>query len=76
MNNERRKKIEGTIAVLTATREVLNEIQMEEQDYRDNMPSSLGDGSKGEKSQNAIDAIGYAIDQLDDAVSNLEEAKA
>ena len=60
-------------------KEELESVLSEEQDYYDNMPESFQNGQRGEASQQAIDAIQQAIDNLDmldaEAVtSNIETA--
>ena len=64
MNNERRKQIEnikGRIAALLSEAENIKTdveaIRDDEQEYRDNMPESFGEGEKGEKADAAIAAL-------------------
>ena len=87
MNYNRRKRlesikerIEALMSELTCDiKEELDSVLSEEQDYYDNMPESFQNGQRGEASQQAIDAIQQAIDELDmlDAgavTSNIETA--
>jgi uncharacterized coiled-coil DUF342 family protein len=73
MNAARRKQIEDVkarIEALTALRdelvEAINAISEDEQGYLDNMPDSFRDGDKGEKAQEAIDALSEATTALED----------
>lgn len=87
MNNNRRKRlehikerIESLMSELTCDlKEELELILSEEQDCYDNMPESLQNGERGEASQQAIDGIQQAIDELEmldveTITSNIETA--
>jgi len=72
VNNTRRKELEAireTIAEarikLEAARDALETIRDDEQEAFDNMPESLQNGEKGEKSQESIDAMETIYDELD-----------
>ena len=62
MNNSRRKQIEKVI-------DELEKIRNDEQDYFDNMPENLQYSERGEKSEFAIDALEFAIDQLQEILN-------
>ena len=77
MNNERRKQIEainGRIAVLLAEAENIKTdveaIRDDEQEYRDNMPDSFGEGEKGEKADAAIAALEQVVEDLESLIEN------
>jgi len=87
VNAARRKQIEevkARIEALTALRdelvEAINTISEDEQNYLDNMPDSFRDGDKGDKAQEAIDALSEAttaLEEIDfDAVIGHLEAAA
>lgn len=88
MNKDRRKEIARAVALVEEIRAQLDEarqavegIRDEEQDYFDNMPESLRGGDKGDRAQEAIDALENATSEmecvdLDGIVSFLEEAAA
>lgn len=74
MNNDRRKRIEALIAKVEEARDAVADILTEEQDYHDNMPESLQNGEKGEKAQEAIDALVEAHQALEEATDRLQGA--
>ena len=89
MNRERRKQIEEVISKLESLqgeielmKDDVQEIADMEQGYLDNMPESLQYSSNAERSSEAIDNLGYAIEEIEnmenaiqEAVSYLESAK-
>lgn len=77
MNNERRKQIEdikGRIAALLSEAENIKTdveaIRDDEQEYRDNMPDSFGEGEKGEKADAAIAALEQVVEDLESLIEN------
>lgn len=75
MNNKRRKEIKNCIATLHKTNsnvdvvlENLNDILMDEDYYRDNMPENLQGGIRYEESEEASDYLNDAISYLTDAL--------
>lgn len=67
MNKDRRASIQAVIDQLEEARQELETLRDEEQEYFDNMPENLQGGEKGEMAQTAID-------NLDEAISNIEAA--
>lgn len=88
MNKERRstikelqERMQKLIEEACSLREAIDEVRDEEQEYFDNMPESLQNGDKGQKAQQAIDAMDEAVGYLDyladsDAADKLEDAAA
>ena len=74
MNKERRKQIESALEKIQDGRDAIESLKDEEQDYYDNMPESLQGGEKGEVAQSAIDALDNALSQLDEAIDSINEA--
>ena len=75
MNNKRRKEIKSCIVALCKTNsnidvvlENLNDILMDEDYYRDNMPENLQGGIRYEESEEASDYLNDAISYLTDAL--------
>lgn len=75
MNNKRRKEIKNCIVALHKTNsnvdvvlENLNDILMDEDYYRDNMPENLQGGIRYEESEEASDYLNDAISYLTDAL--------
>ena len=75
MNKARRKEIDSVIEALEKAKEQLEVIRDDEQDYFDNMPESFQYAEKGELAEEAISNLDYAIDQIDEAIDNAEQAK-
>lgn len=67
MNKTRRAEIEAAIAMIAAGREALEACRDAEQEYYDNMPESFQNGEKGDAAQSAIDALDEAIGNAEDA---------
>lgn len=74
MNINRRKMISQVISILESQQQFLEEALSEEQDYFDNMPEGLQNGSKGEAASTAISALEISIDFLIEAIENANEA--
>jgi len=74
MNNQRRKELAAINETIADLRSKLQEILDAEQEAFENMPESLQDSERGEKSQNAISEMENAIGNLDDTESAIEEA--
>lgn len=75
MNRQRRKDISDISAELKSAIETLEEIKDrveavrdEEQEYRENMPDSIGDGEKGEQADAAISQLEEVLDAIETLV--------
>ncbi len=74
MNRSRRQRIQNAVdEYLTKLEEIkenlineLTEVKDEEEEAYYNMPESLQDGEKGEAMQGAIDALDYAISEIEE----------
>ena len=75
MNKARRKEIDSVIATLEEAKERLESIRDDEQEYYDTMPENFQYGEKGEAAEEAVSNPDYAIDQIDEAIDNAEQAK-
>lgn len=75
MNRQRRKAIDGIIEKLKDLNSEIEQICEDEEEYFDNMPESIQYGEKGDVSKLAIENLEDACNQIDEAVSALEEAK-
>lgn len=76
MNNERRKQIEKAIGLLQEASSILAEAASDEQEYFDNMPEGLQSGDKGQQAETAAGALQEAVDEIDNQISNIEDAAA
>lgn len=50
------------------------DLQAEEEDYRDNMPENLQGSEKYEKADEACDNLSEAVDNLEEVISSIEAA--
>lgn len=73
MNNARRKQLQRIQDELRDIYERLDILCDEEWEAYDNMPESLQDTERGEKSQNAIDTLESVRDQVLEAADELDE---
>ena len=71
MNKERRKNIQGILDQLEELKGSLEEVQAEEEDYRDNIPENLQGSERYEKADEACDTLSEAVDSLDDIICEL-----
>ena len=75
MNNRRRTQILiNALPLLDRVFDIVNNVCDEEQDALDNMPENLQSGSRYEKIEEAISFLEDAMDEIEGAVSNLQEA--
>lgn len=73
MNKDRRKSISDNIKLLENIKSKLEDILSDEEMYFDNMPENLQGSIRGEESENAIDALNEAIENLDSVIDSLNE---
>ena len=73
MNAQRRKtiaslseRLQNLMNEAAQLADEINEVMYEEQEYADNMPESLQCGEKGQKAQDAIDAMQEVVDFVTD----------
>jgi len=82
MNNQRRKTITDLVKQIEAMKdkiedefkEASEQIAGEEQDAFDNLPEGLQESEKGQRMEEAVDAINEADQGFDEAISGLDEA--
>jgi len=82
MNKDRRKALQEAVSKLDEARAALFEAKGlietakdEEQDYFDNMPEAFQQGDKGQAAEAAIAELDNAIESIDAAVDNTENAQ-
>lgn len=73
MNKARRKKIQDTADQLEVLKSTLEDLQGEEEVYRDNIPENLQGSERYEKADEACDTLGDAVSALEDVISSLSE---
>lgn len=79
MNNSRRKELANLIDRIEAMQGAIDDIKGDleavrddEQEYRDNMPESLGDGDKGQRADEVVSTLDDALGDLGDIESTME----
>ncbi len=73
MNKERRTNIQTVADQLEDLKTTLEELQGEEDAYRDNIPENLRGSERHEKADEACDALSDAVSALEDVISSLGE---
>lgn len=74
MNQTRRKKLINIQEKLIELQEDLQVIFDEEEEYRDNIPENLQGSERYMIADEACDNIASAIDGLEEAISDIEDA--
>ena len=75
MNKARRKALDEVISKIEDAKELLENLQAEEEEYRDNMPENLQGSERYEAADAAVDNMSSAVDALDEAISSIESAQ-
>ena len=74
MNNTRRKSLRELIEKTEGIKQEIEEIRTEEEEYYNNMPSSVQDGEKGDRAQTVIEYLDEAMTAAGDVIENLTSA--
>lgn len=75
MNKARRKALDEVISKIEEAKELLENLQAEEEEYRDNMPENLQGSERYEAADAAVDNMSSTVDALDEAISSIESAQ-
>lgn len=75
MNKARRKALDEVISKIEEAKELLENLQAEEEEYRDNMPENLQGSERYEAADAAVDNMSSAVDALDEAISSIESTQ-
>lgn len=75
MNKARRKALDEVISKIEEAKELLENLQAEEEEYRDNIPENLQGSERYEAADAAVDNMSSAADALDEAISSIESAQ-
>lgn len=75
MNKAHRKALDEVISKIEEAKELLENLQAEEEEYRDNMPENLQGSERYEAADAAVDNMSSAVDALDEAISSIESAQ-
>lgn len=74
MNKIRRKTLRNILEQLEELRIVLEDLQGEEEEYRDNMPENFQSSARYKIAEEAISNMEDAVSSLEDIISSLEAA--
>lgn len=74
MNNTRRKSLRELIEKTEGIKQGIEELRTEEEEYYNNMPSSVQDGEKGDRAQTVIEYLDEAMTAATDVIENLTSA--
>ena len=74
MNKIRRKNLQAIIDQLEELKGSLEDIQAEEEEYRDNIPDNMRESERYEKADEACDNLSEAVDNLEEVISSIEAA--
>lgn len=74
MNAARRKAIAESVVLLEQAQEALDAAANEERDYYDSMPESIQGGEKGQKAEEAADALAEVAQDLGDIINRATSA--
>lgn len=75
MNKIRRKNLQSIIDQLEGLRDSIEDLQSEEEAYRDNIPENMQDSERYEKADAACSNLSDAVDELEEVISSIEAAK-
>ena len=75
MNKAHRKALDEVISKIEEAKELLENLQAEEEENRDNMPENLQGSERYEAADAAVDNMSSAVDALDEAISSIESAQ-
>lgn len=73
MNKERRDRLSDVIASLEEAKDLLTDVQIDEQEALDNMPEGLQCSARGSKIQDFIDLMEEAGEQIDGVCEFIDE---
>lgn len=74
MNRQRRNEIQKIIDRQDELKRDLENIQFDEEEYRDSMPENMQSSERYEKADAACDNISDAVDTLQEGIDYLTEA--
>ena len=74
MNKIRRKSLQSIIDQLEELKGSLEDLQAEEEEYRDNIPGEYAGERTIRKGRRACDNLSDAVDNLEEVISSIEAA--
>lgn len=76
MNEQRRKGLRAIINKLEEARDTIESLKDEEQDAYDNLPEGVQSGERGDTMIEAIDNLDCAVSSIEDAINYVDDATA
>lgn len=76
MNEQRRKGLRAVINKLEEARNTIESLKDEEQDAYDNLPEGVQSGERGDTMMEAIDNLDCAVSSIEDAIGYVDDATA
>ena len=73
MNNERKKKINSALCMLSSAKDVLEEVSSAESEAYDNLPEGLQNSERGEDMEDWIGALEDSVDCIETVINDLSE---
>lgn len=73
MNRRRRKKLEEAYELVGKAKEIVSQVQEEEQESYDNLPDNFRNGERGEEMEGCLEMLQESYNYLDDAGSVIEQ---
>lgn len=74
MNKIRRKELQVIIDHLYELKGNLEDLLVEEEESRDNIPENMQESERYEKADEACDNLSSAVDDLEEVISSIEAA--
>lgn len=74
MNKIRRKGLQSIIYQIEELKSSLEDLQAEEEEYRDNMPENLWGSERYDKAETAIAGMENAVSALEEAICSIDAA--
>ena len=74
MNRTRRRSLQSIIDQLVELKGSLEDIQTEEEEYRDNIPENMQESERYERADEACDNLSDAVENLEEVISSIEAA--
>jgi hypothetical protein len=74
MNKARRGELQKALDKLAEVRDMVEQVKTDEEGAKDNLSESLQMGDKASAMDEACNGLEYALDQIDEAGSNIEQA--
>lgn len=72
MNKQDRKELQKALDFLNSANEIITSIKEQEEEKYENLPESIQDSEKGERFQENIDNLDYAISDLESVIEYVD----